>query len=160
MNLSNIKFRSGQIPDFLLWIVRGAAVVTIAFACSWWSWKMLGPTPRISLSYTTIPQRASLVEPVVAMHLFGEPPAPVAPVVVPMPEVIVKAVFAEQGKAPGYAIMLVDKQTVIAKVKTEIRPGILLDKVEAQHVEFVRDGQPVRVPLEAGKPPAPVVFMK
>lgn len=160
MNISGIKIRVIVVLSFLRRSVQGVGVLVIAFACSWWSWKMFGPVPRASLPYMTIPPRTSLVEPVVAAHLFGEPPAPVAAVAVPMPEVIVKAVFAEQGVAPGYAIMLVDKQSVVAKVKTEIRPGILLNKVEAQHVEFLRDGQPVRFPLEAGKPPAPVVFMK
>lgn len=134
-----------------------AAMALLGLALAWGTWKIIGPAPRVVLPSHTIPPRTSFSSQVAAAHLFGEPQAQQAAA---MPEVIVKGVFAEMGTAPGYAILLVDKQTVIASLKKEIRPGIVLEKIAADHVEFSHGGQTVRVPIDAGRPAAAIQTLK
>ncbi len=138
---------------------RFALVVLLGFALAWLTWRVAGPSPRVVLPNPTIPPKSALAGTVAAAHLFGAPVTPQAQTTV-MPDVVVIGVFAELGKTPGRAVLLVDKQIQIAATGTEIRPGVVVKEVAAGHVAFSRGGEPISVPIQPGKPMAAIQLIK
>lgn len=137
------------IAVFLLTLV---ALVLLGCVLAYWTWKWFGPRPEPRVAVATEPR----MQVAAANNLFGGVQRD--PNVLPATEMAIKLLgVAAASGGRGHAIVQLDaKQTVVAREKDEIGPGIRLAEIHPDHVVLERNGTRERLAWPAKNPaPAP-----
>jgi type II secretory pathway component PulC len=123
-----------------------AALALLAWVLAHWTWVMLMPRQpmQAAVAAPALPAKV-LAERTAALHLFGSPgnvtaAAGAAPATAPS-SIGVLGVYATRDGRNGFAVLVLDGKPIPAVTGKEFAPGMLLQRVHADHVEILRGAQ-------------------
>jgi type II secretory pathway component PulC len=136
-------------------IINAGLTIALAVVCAHWFWVFAAPRP-VSVAAIAAPDAALAVAAIQRARLFGATPA-VSNTVVDNTGLRLNGIYSDtQG---GIAVIAMgNDRAVTVRAGSEVKPGILLERIERDHVIIRRNGVEQRVGLPEYKrldtPPA------
>lgn len=137
---------SALLQTTIVSLLNTLALACLAAVLAYWTWRWVLPAPEPAVSSSQVASGAS------AGELFG---SAAADLVVSAAGIRLLGVVAAADGYPGYALLQVDGQPVVAvQAGTTLAPGLRLAEVQARQVVLERAG--VREVLLLPRPPTPL----
>jgi type II secretory pathway component PulC len=140
----------------LPFVVLFAALSLLMWVLAHWTWAFLTPHQQPQVAASSAPLTSKfLAEKTVGFHLFGSAMPPrKGEESVPMAaasNISVRGIYASKDGRSGFAALVLDGHSISAVPGKEFAPGMVLQRVYADHVEILRGGQveTVRMPTAA-----------
>ena len=144
--------RSNPAQTAIVSVLTLAAITLLGLVLAYWTWAWLGPRPEPRAQDLTAPIGRTAA----AGALFGRVPAGNAADAPTGLSIKLVGVVAAKGERPGYALIQVDANQILAvRAGEDVAPGIRLEKVFPDHVTLVRTGTSESLALVERRKPVP-----
>ena len=146
-SMRNTGFRSSNLAaNAVVWLVNAAAVTALGVAGAYWTWTWFAPRPEPA-AQAPLPAVAPLDA---AYPLFGKARGSRSVARPTALTIRLLGVIAASGAEPGYALLQLGGQPVIAvREGGDVEPGTRVVEVNADHVVLDRGGMRETLALPA-----------